>query len=112
VIDSERVRVIGVCFGHQIVGRALGTKVDRSDAGWEASVCEVDMNEKGFEVFGKKKLVSLRVFGCWKTLTVSAKARPSNAPGYRHCYACVAGPESETRAARIISKVPISRFLL
>ena len=56
------MRVIGVCFGHQIVGRALGTKVDRSDAGWEASVCEVDMNGKGLEIFGRKKIVSDQCF--------------------------------------------------
>ena len=51
------IRIVGVCFGHQIVGRAMGAKVARSDRGWEASVCEVELTEKGKEIFGKEKLV-------------------------------------------------------
>lgn len=46
------MRVIGVCFGHQIVGRALGAKVDRSDRGWEVSVVPMTLTAKGKEVFG------------------------------------------------------------
>ncbi|MCJ1229540.1 hypothetical protein MMC12_006207 [Toensbergia leucococca] len=56
VLAQDRVRIIGVCFGHQVVGRAMGAKVARSNRGWEASVCEVDLSEKGREVFGKQKL--------------------------------------------------------
>lgn len=54
----DRVRIIGVCFGHQIVGRALGVKVGRNDEGWETSVCDVELTEKGKELFQKDKLVS------------------------------------------------------
>lgn len=54
-----RVKVIGVCFGHQIVGRALGVKVDRNEKGWEISVTEVKLSEKGREIFGSDTLVSL-----------------------------------------------------
>ena len=49
--EQNRVRVIGVCFGHQIVGRALGMKVDRSYAGWEISVTPMELTQKGKEVF-------------------------------------------------------------
>ncbi|KAK3044419.1 hypothetical protein LTS18_001337, partial [Coniosporium uncinatum] len=56
VLAQDRVRVIGVCFGHQIVGRALGAKVDRSPIGWEISVSPVSLSEKGAELFGKKDL--------------------------------------------------------
>ncbi|KAH8705465.1 class I glutamine amidotransferase-like protein [Talaromyces proteolyticus] len=56
VYSDERVRLIGVCFGHQIIGRALGVPVGRSDIGWEVAVCEVDLTEKGKELFGKEKL--------------------------------------------------------
>ena len=57
VLSQDRVRVIGVCFGHQIIGRAMGAKVARSDRGWELSVSEVDLTARGKEIFGKDKLV-------------------------------------------------------
>lgn len=56
-LDSGRVRVVGVCFGHQIVGRALGARVGKSDKGWEVAVTEVDLTDKGKEVFGLDKMV-------------------------------------------------------
>ena len=54
------VKVIGVCYGHQIIGRALGAKVMKHDEGaWETSVCEVEQTSKGKELFGgKDRLVS------------------------------------------------------
>ena len=61
VLFQDRVRLIGVCFGHQIIGRAMGAKVARSDGGWEASVCKVNLNELGKDLFGKDELVKLSV---------------------------------------------------
>ncbi|ROT42233.1 glutamine amidotransferase class-I [Sodiomyces alkalinus F11] len=55
-IQGGRIRVIGVCFGHQIVGRTLGVPVQRSDKGWEVAVVEVDLTETGKSLFGLKKL--------------------------------------------------------
>ena len=49
--------MIGVCFGHQIIGRALDVKVDRSDKGWEVAVVEVELTAKGKELFGLETLV-------------------------------------------------------
>ncbi|EMC91942.1 hypothetical protein BAUCODRAFT_79151 [Baudoinia panamericana UAMH 10762] len=56
VLAQDRVRLIGVCFGHQIIGRAMGSKVDRSDQGWEISCTPVTLTEKGKELFGVPKL--------------------------------------------------------
>jgi len=56
VLKQRRVRIIGVCFGHQIVGRAMGVKVDRSDKGWEASVTAIDLTKRGQEIFGRPAL--------------------------------------------------------
>ncbi|KAH8809106.1 class I glutamine amidotransferase-like protein [Xylogone sp. PMI_703] len=56
VLKDERVRIIGVCFGHQIVGRAMGVKVDRSDKGWEVSVTPMSLTERGKEIFGASSL--------------------------------------------------------
>lgn len=53
-----RVKVVGVCFGHQIVGRALGVTVAVNDKGWEVSVTEIRLTGKGRELFGSDTLVS------------------------------------------------------
>lgn len=59
-LASDRVRVIGVCFGHQIVGRVLGAKVARSDPTvWEVSVCQYAQTAKGQELFHKQGPLSL-----------------------------------------------------
>ncbi len=57
ILKQDRIRLVGVCFGHQIIGRAMGVKVGRNDLGWEAAVDDVDLSEKGKQVFGKDKLV-------------------------------------------------------
>ena len=58
LLKQDRVRIVGVCFGHQILGRALGAKVGRSDNGWEISVLPVELTAKGKEVFQQDSLVS------------------------------------------------------
>ena len=58
VLAQDRVRLIGICFGHQIIGRALEQKVGRSDRGWEVSVTPVQLTAKGKELFGVEELVS------------------------------------------------------
>ena len=57
MLAQDRVRLIGVCFGHQIIGRALGVKVGRSDKGWEVAVVNVELTTKGKEMFGLEELV-------------------------------------------------------
>ncbi|KAJ5893635.1 hypothetical protein N7495_005326 [Penicillium taxi] len=56
VLDQDRVRLIGICFGHQIVGRALGARVGKSDQGWEIAVCDMDLTEEGKKLFGLEKI--------------------------------------------------------
>jgi GMP synthase-like glutamine amidotransferase len=57
VLKQDSIRIIGVCFGHQILGRALGVKVGRSDNGWEISVLPVELSSKGKEIFQQDTLV-------------------------------------------------------
>ncbi|KAH5327296.1 hypothetical protein HBI12_075740 [Parastagonospora nodorum] len=56
LLKQDRIRTIGVCFGHQILGRALGVKVGRSDDGWEISVLPVELSTKGREIFQQDTL--------------------------------------------------------
>jgi GMP synthase-like glutamine amidotransferase len=57
VLAQDRVRTIGVCFGHQIVGRAMGVKVGRNPEGWESAVHDIQLTAKGKEIFQKDSLV-------------------------------------------------------
>jgi hypothetical protein len=58
ILTETSVRAIGVCFGHQIIGRALKAGVGRNPDGWEAAVNDVQLSEKGKEIFGVDKIVS------------------------------------------------------
>lgn len=62
MLKQDRVRTIGVCFGHQIVGRAMGVDIGRNDKGWEAAVSDVELSATGKRLFGKGKLVILLPF--------------------------------------------------
>lgn len=45
----DKCRIVGICFGHQIVGRALGAPVGRADQ-WEISVSPVNLTRLGKSV--------------------------------------------------------------
>lgn len=57
LLEHDRIKVIGVCFGHQIVARAMGAKVCRNEDGWEAAVDNIDLSDQGKQVFGQDTLV-------------------------------------------------------
>ena len=59
MLAQERVRLIGVCFGHQIIGRAMDAGVGRNEQGWEVAVESVQLTKKGKELFRIDVLVHI-----------------------------------------------------
>ncbi|KAL8694833.1 MAG: hypothetical protein Q9218_000592 [Villophora microphyllina] len=60
ILAQDRVKLVGVCFGHQIIGRAMGAKVGRNEKqGWEVSVIDVDLTAEGKHLFGGKDVLSI-----------------------------------------------------
>lgn len=56
VLAHHRVKLVGVCFGHQIIARAMGAKVGRNvSKGWEVSVTDVGLTTQGQNYFFKKE---------------------------------------------------------
>ena len=55
-IFASRVPCVGVCFGHQMIGEALGGKVEKSPHGWCVGVHEVEVfqNEGWMQPFQTK----------------------------------------------------------
>jgi len=60
-LQNGRVRIIGVCFGHQVLARALGAVVRAAPVGWEVSVSDVELNDEGKRVFGLETMVRMCV---------------------------------------------------
>jgi GMP synthase-like glutamine amidotransferase len=81
ILSQDRVRIIGVCFGHQIVGRAMGAPVGRGDSGWEVSVLPLDLSDAGKGLFQREKLV------CFQRIA----ARSADVV-YRACSKCTETP--------------------
>ncbi|CEI60503.1 hypothetical protein FVEN_g10005 [Fusarium venenatum] len=48
--------IVGICFGHQIIARALGAKVAVSPGGWEVCVDRINLNETGQKLLGVESL--------------------------------------------------------
>ncbi|KAJ2973144.1 hypothetical protein NUW58_g9013 [Xylaria curta] len=55
-LEGGRIRVIGICYGHQIIGRALGAELGRNTRGWEVSVVEHELTEEGKRVLGLERM--------------------------------------------------------
>ncbi|KAG8729494.1 hypothetical protein FRC12_020940 [Ceratobasidium sp. 428] len=54
--DFSKIRILGICFGHQIVARALGGQCVANEEGWEVGVFDVKLNSLGSEIFGQTEL--------------------------------------------------------
>jgi hypothetical protein len=61
-LQMPHIKIIGVCFGHQIIGRALNAPVQLNYLGWETAVLPVDLAPAGKVLFGKDQLVRMILF--------------------------------------------------
>ncbi|EPY49677.1 amidotransferase [Schizosaccharomyces cryophilus OY26] len=58
IIDNyQNIKVLGICFGHQIIGRAFGSSVVVNPNGWEIAPYELQLTEIGKRVFSKDSLI-------------------------------------------------------
>ncbi|KAI0674266.1 class I glutamine amidotransferase-like protein [Trametes maxima] len=55
--EKPQIRLIGICFGHQIVARALGGECVPNGGKWEIGVTEIDLTDIGQKLLGVQKLV-------------------------------------------------------
>ncbi|KAF4503226.1 anthranilate synthase component II [Fusarium agapanthi] len=56
VYTTTEKPIVGICFGHQIIGRALGAKVAVSPGGWEVCVDRINLNKTGQKLLGVSSL--------------------------------------------------------
>jgi GMP synthase-like glutamine amidotransferase len=52
ISTKPQVKIFGICFGHQIVSRALGSECVPNDGKWEVGTTPVELTDTGKQLFG------------------------------------------------------------
>jgi len=58
-LDCQKKKIIGICFGHQIIAEALGGRVIENHLGWQISVSHFRPNELGKTIFDDRDEINL-----------------------------------------------------
>lgn len=58
-LDNQKKKMVGLCFGHQIIAHALGARVVNNHLGWEVSVCSFKPNQLGQTFFDHRSEINL-----------------------------------------------------
>ncbi|KAL3814367.1 hypothetical protein ACJIZ3_015635 [Penstemon smallii] len=63
-LHALKKKILGICFGHQILGRALGGKVSRATGGWDIGITKVELKTSS-QIFTCLKMpTSLSIIEC------------------------------------------------
>ncbi|KAI9459060.1 class I glutamine amidotransferase-like protein [Boletus coccyginus] len=54
--EKPSLKIFGICFGHQIIARALGGSCVQNDGRWEVAVTTVQLTPLGKAIFGSDEL--------------------------------------------------------
>ena len=60
-LDAKRKKLVGVCFGHQLIAEVLGGKTERCDRGWGVGVHETQIHKPPWFTQNHPKTCSLAV---------------------------------------------------
>ncbi|KAK8622323.1 hypothetical protein V6N13_117245 [Hibiscus sabdariffa] len=64
-LDSLKKKVLGICFGHQILTRALGGKTGRAISGWDIGITTVHLSSSSSKLFSSLKIpTTLSIIEC------------------------------------------------
>ncbi|KAK4491183.1 hypothetical protein RD792_001914 [Penstemon davidsonii] len=63
-LDSMKKKILGICFGHQILGRAIGGKIGRARAGWDIGITQVNLQPSNIFTSLKIMPTSLSIIEC------------------------------------------------
>ncbi|XP_022726901.1 gamma-glutamyl peptidase 5-like [Durio zibethinus] len=55
-LDSLKKKVLGICFGHQILSRALGGKTGRAISGWNIGLTTIHLSSSSSKLFSSLKI--------------------------------------------------------
>lgn len=55
---NAALKLVGICFGHQVIARAYGGVCERSEKGWEIGTRRIELTQRGKQLFeGHEKIV-------------------------------------------------------